>query len=69
MVLGEIPDTDGMDKVGNLVDGDLVHIRIKLEYDKSEDVKFHNFRLRGGKAPHREKRSAHTLRPSPMVVS
>jgi nitrogen fixation NifU-like protein len=41
--VGEIPDADGMGKVGNPVDGDLVYIYIKVKDDKLEDVKFKTF--------------------------
>jgi nitrogen fixation protein NifU and related proteins len=38
--VGEIADADGVGKVGNPADGDLVHIYIKVENDILSDVKF-----------------------------
>ncbi len=38
--VGEIPDADGVGKVGNPADGDLVHIYIRVENDVLTDVKF-----------------------------
>ena len=38
--VGEIPDADGVGKVGNPADGDLVHIYIKVQDDVLSDVKF-----------------------------
>ncbi len=38
--VGEIPDADGVGKVGNPADGDLVHIYVKVEEDVLTDVKF-----------------------------
>lgn len=38
--VGEIPDADGVGKVGNPADGDLVHIYIKVQDGVLSDVKF-----------------------------
>jgi nitrogen fixation NifU-like protein len=38
--VGEIPDADGVGKVGNPADGDLVHIYIRVKDDILTDVKF-----------------------------
>jgi nitrogen fixation NifU-like protein len=38
--VGEIPDADGVGKVGNPADGDLVHIYIKVKNDVLTDVRF-----------------------------
>jgi nitrogen fixation protein NifU and related proteins len=38
--VGEITDADGVGKVGNPSDGDLVHIYIRVENDTLADVKF-----------------------------
>ena len=38
--VGEITDADGVGKVGNPADGDLVHIYIKVQDDVLTDVKF-----------------------------
>jgi nitrogen fixation NifU-like protein len=41
--VGEIPDADGIGKVGNPVCGDLMWIYIKVKDNKLEDVKFKTF--------------------------
>jgi nitrogen fixation NifU-like protein len=41
--VGEIPDADGVGKVGNPVCGDLMWIYIKVKDNKLEDVKFKTF--------------------------
>jgi nitrogen fixation protein NifU and related proteins len=38
--VGEIPDADGVGKVGNPADGDLVHIYIKVDNDVLTEVTF-----------------------------
>jgi nitrogen fixation NifU-like protein len=41
--VGEIPDADGIGKVGNPVCGDLMWIYIKVKDNRLEDVKFKTF--------------------------
>lgn len=41
--VGEIPDADGIGKVGNPVCGDLMWIYIKVKDDRIEDIKFKTF--------------------------
>ena len=41
--VGEIPDADGIGKVGNPTCGDLMYIYIKVEDDVLVDVKFKTF--------------------------
>jgi len=41
--MGEIPDADGVGKVGNPVCGDLLWIFIKVKDNRLEDVKFKTF--------------------------
>ena len=41
--MGEIPDADGIGKVGNPVCGDLMWIYIKVKDNRLEDVKFKTF--------------------------
>ena len=41
--MGEIPDADGVGKVGNPVCGDLMTIYIKVEDDVITDIKFKTF--------------------------
>ena len=41
--VGEIPDADGIGKVGNPTCGDMMYIYIKVEGDVLEDVKFKTF--------------------------
>lgn len=41
--VGALEDADGIGEVGNPVCGDLMHIEIKVENDRIEDVKFKTF--------------------------
>ncbi len=41
--MGEIPDADGIGKVGNPVCGDLMWIYIKVKDDRIDDIKFKTF--------------------------
>jgi len=41
--MGEIPDADGVGKVGNPVCGDLMFIYIKVKDDRIDDIKFKTF--------------------------
>lgn len=41
--VGEIPDADGVGKVGNPVCGDIMAMYIKVRDDRIEDIKFKTF--------------------------